>query len=379
MVGPTFVPTPTRIKAVGLGGGGCNAVSRMVGVGIEGVEFVGINCDALALARCEAPTRIQIGEKLTGGLGGGGNPDIGLKAAEESRDQLREIVSDAEMIFITAGLGGGTGTGAAPLIAELAREAGALTIAVVTTPFAFEGMQRRRIAEGGIDNLINKVDTAVVIPNDRLLSYVDPKFRLADAFKMVDEVIERGVRAIVEVITVPGLINLDFADLRTVMKEGGAALMAIGRGRGSTRAIDAAREAIVSEMLGISIEGAKRVLVNVTGGDSLSIHEIREAVDLIDKAVDPNANVLFGVIIDPAMGEETRVTVVATGFILKTLTPTPKAGELLPLSRRLEPMRRFEPIRRLEPMTYKEEVELDVPSYMRRSFPGAKPPERKKS
>jgi cell division protein FtsZ len=305
-----------RIKVLGLGGGGSNAVNRMIEEGIQGVEFVAINTDSQALMLSSSPTRIRIGEKLTKGLGSGGNPDVGRKAAEESGEELYEVLRGADMVFLTAGMGGGTGTGAMPIAAAIARESGALTIGVVTKPFSFEGSRRRLVAEEGIERLKEQVDTLIVIPNDRLLQIVEKRASLQDAFRMADDVLRQGIQGISELITVPGLINLDFADVRTIMSEGGAALMAVGRGSGETRAADAARAAISSQLLDVTIDGARGILFNVTGGPDLSLFEVNEAAEIIRETAHPDANIIFGAVIDETMEDDVRITVVATGFDL---------------------------------------------------------------
>ena len=311
-----------RIKVLGLGGGGSNAVNRMIREGIEGVEFVAINTDAQALMLSEAPQRIHIGEKLTKGLGAGGNPEIGRKAAEESNDELYEVVRGADMVFLTAGMGGGTGTGAAPVAANIAREIGALAIGVVTRPFAFEGTRRRQVADEGIEKLKEEVDTLIVIPNDRLLQIADKRASLQDAFRMADDVLRQGIQGISELITVPGLINLDFADVRSIMSEGGAALMAMGQANGENRASEAARQAISSELLDVTIDGARGILFNVTGGPDLTLYEVNEAAEIIRETAHPEANIIFGAVIDEGMTDEVRITVVATGFDTTATSPT---------------------------------------------------------
>ncbi len=314
MAKPGFVPNPAKIKVLGLGGGGCNAVSRMVQADIQGVDFIGVNTDAQALLRMEAPTRIQVGEKLTRGLGVGGDHNMGMKAAEQSRDELRAAVGDADMVFLAAGMGGGSGTGIAPIVAELAKEAGALTIAVCTKPFTFEGVHRAEVAEDGISRLLDKVDTLITIPNDRLLTLCDQRTGVDMAFKMADDVLMHAVQAIAEVITVPGMINLDFADVKAVMKEAGQAWMSIGHGSGQHRAVDAANDALASPLLDVSVDGAKGVLFNVTGGDTLTLFEVNEAAEVIRNAVDPEANIIFGVTFDSSMENELKITMIATGF-----------------------------------------------------------------
>jgi cell division protein FtsZ len=310
-----------RIKVLGLGGGGSNAVNRMIREGIQGVEFVAINTDAQALMLSEAPQRIHIGEKLTKGLGAGGNPEIGRKAAEESNDELYEVVRGADMVFLTAGMGGGTGTGAAPVAANIAREIGALAIGVVTRPFTFEGTKRRQVADEGIEKLKEEVDTLIVIPNDRLLQIADKRASLQDAFRMADDVLRQGIQGISELITVPGLINLDFADVRSIMSEGGAALMAMGQAGGENRASEAARQAISSELLDVTIDGARGILFNVTGGPDLTLYEVNEAAEIIRETAHPEANIIFGAVIDEGMTDEVRITVVATGFDTTATSP----------------------------------------------------------
>ncbi len=308
------VETFARIKVVGVGGGGVNAVNRMIEEGIQGVEFIGINTDAQALMLSKAPTRVRIGEKLTRGLGSGGNPETGRKAAEESAEDLYNVLKGADMVFITAGLGGGTGTGAAPIVAQIAREVGALTIGVVTRPFTFEGNKRTQSAEGGMAKLKEQSDTLIVIPNDRLLQIMDKRASLNDSFKVADDVLRQGIQGISELITVPGLINLDFADVKTIMSEGGAALMAVGKGSGEDRARIAAEQAISSQLLDITIDGARGVLFNVTGGPSLTLFEVNQAAALIRETAHPDVNMIFGAVIDPNMEDDIRITVIATGF-----------------------------------------------------------------
>jgi cell division protein FtsZ len=303
-----------RIVVLGVGGGGSNAVNRMIQSGVRGVEFIAVNTDTQALARCEAPTRLHIGEKLTRGLGAGGNPNTGEKAAEESADQIADLVRNADMVFIAAGMGGGTGTGAAPIIAQISKEQGALTVGVVTKPFSFEGRQRAKNADEGIVQLRERVDTLITIPNDRLLDVIDRKTTLEQAFMEVDDVLRQGIQGISELITEPGLINLDFADVKSIMSDSGGALMAIGRGTGETRAQDAARMAISSPLLDISMDGARGVLLNITGGPDLALSEISEAADVVAQAADPEASIIFGAVIDQKIENEVRITVIATGF-----------------------------------------------------------------
>ncbi|WP_022930683.1 cell division protein FtsZ [Patulibacter americanus] len=303
------------IKVVGVGGGGTNAVNRMIDAGLRGVEFVACNTDAQALAMCDADIKINIGTEVTRGLGAGANPEVGHAAASESRDEIREALKGADMVFVTAGEGGGTGTGAAPVIAEIAKgEIGALTVGVVTRPFSFEGSQRMRQAEDGINRLREVVDTLVVIPNDRLLGLVEKRTSILDAFRSADNVLRQGVQGITDLITIPGLINLDFADVRTVMHDAGTALMGIGQSGGETRAGEAAKQAISSPLLEDSVEGATGILLNITGGRELGLFEVNEAAEIVQQAADGDANIIFGAVIDEDMGDEIRVTVIATGF-----------------------------------------------------------------
>jgi cell division protein FtsZ len=304
-----------KIKVIGVGGGGCNAINSMISVNqIAGVDFIGVNSDAQALFTCQSPTKVQIGENLTRGLGAGGNPEIGKQAAEESREKIKEYLHDADMVFLTCGEGGGTGTGATPIIAEIAKELGALTIAVVTKPFHFEGARRMVSAEEGIVNLKDKVDTLIVIPNQRLLDVIDKKMTLRDAFRVTDSVLGQGVQGIADIITLPGLINVDFADVRTIMTNAGSSLMGIGTGVGENRASTAARTAIASPLLEKSIEGAKGVLFNITGGPDMTMAEVDEAAKQIASAVDPDANIIFGATVDENLVDQIKITVIATGF-----------------------------------------------------------------
>jgi cell division protein FtsZ len=302
------------IKVVGVGGGGTNAVNRMVDAGLSGVEFVAVNTDAQALMVCDADVKIHIGSAATRGLGAGADPAVGLAAAQESRDELKEALKGADMIFITAGEGGGTGTGAAPVVAELGRELGALTVGVVTKPFNFEGRKRAQQAEHGIESLRDRLETLIVIENDRLLQVVEKQTSVVDAFRMADDVLRQGVQGITDLITVPGLVNLDFADVRTIMREAGSALMGIGTASGDNRAAEAARAAVSSPLLESSIEGATGILLNITGGPDIGLFEVNEAAEVVTSAADVNANVIFGAVIDDSMGDEVRVTVIATGF-----------------------------------------------------------------
>jgi len=350
MAKSSFASNPAKIRVVGLGGGGCNAITRMVREEIQGVDFIAMNTDAQALAITEAPVRFQIGEKSTRGLGVGGDHNFGKKAAEENRDELHGLISGADMVFITAGMGGGTGTGAAPVIAEIAKQSGALTIAIVTKPFNFEGNRRSQVAEDGIVRLLSSVDTLIIIPNDRLLDICDNQTNVDAAFKMADDVLRHGVQAIAEVITVPGTINLDFADVKAIMKDAGPAWMSIGNGSGKNRAVDAAREALASPLLDVSLDGSKGVLFNVVGSEDLTLFEVNEAADVIKEAVDPDANIIFGVAHDPNMDKELKITLIATGFATKAgmagLSREDEFNELL--------------------KGLKNEEELDIPSFLRR-------------
>ncbi len=303
-----------RIKVIGVGGAGQNAVNRMMEEGIQGVEFISCNTDAQALTLSRAPIRVRLGDKLTRGLGAGGDPEIGRKAAEESSDELYNVLKGADMVFVTAGMGGGTGTGAAPVVAQVAKECGALTIGVVTRPFTFEGGKRTQSAEAGVTKMKEHAHTLISIPNDRLLQLADKKSSLQDAFRMADEVLHQGIQGISELITIPGLINLDFADVRAIMSEGGAALMAVGRGSGDDRAKTAAEQAISSQLLDITIDGARGVLFNVTGGSNMTLFEVNQAAAIIRETAHPDVNMIFGAVIDPEMGDEIRCTVIATGF-----------------------------------------------------------------
>jgi len=348
-----YVESPAQIKVLGVGGGGSNAVNRMISQGIQGVEFVSVNTDAQALMLSNAPQRLRIGDKLTKGLGAGGNPDIGQKASQESSEEVKGLLKNADMVFVTCGMGGGTGTGAAPVIAKLAKEAGALTIGVVTKPFTFEGSRRRRVADDGIKLLKDSVDTLIVIPNDRLLQIVDKKASIQQAFHVADDVLRQGIQGISELITVPGLINLDFADVRAIMAEGGSALMAIGQSGGDNRAQNAAEQAIHSALLDVSIDGAQGILFNVTGGPDMSLYEVNEAAEIIRRTADPEANIIFGAVIDPELKDTIRITVIATGFdsIKEQRLPSSDDG-----GRTLEFPKR----------TYDRD-DLDIPAFLRRA------------
>jgi cell division protein FtsZ len=302
------------IRVIGVGGGGSNAVNRMIRAELMGVEFIAVNTDAQALLQSDAPNKIRIGDKITRGLGAGGDPSIGQRAAEEDSEKIADALRDSDMVFITAGMGGGTGSGAAPVIAEIARDLGALTIGVVTKPFTWEGARRRLNAEKSAELLRDKVDTLITIPNDRLKEVVTEETSIVDAFRVVDDVLRQGVQGISDLITVPGLINLDFADVRAVMRSAGSALMGIGRASGTDRAAEAAREAISSPLLEVSISGAQGILFNVTGGPSLGLFEVDEAAEIIKEMADPEANIIFGTVIDERMGDDLQITVIATGF-----------------------------------------------------------------
>ena len=310
----TEINQTARIKVIGVGGGGSNAVNRMIESGLRGIDFIAINTDSQALNLSKAENKLQIGTKLTRGLGAGANPEIGLKAAEESREELLHALKGADMVFITAGMGGGTGTGAAPIIAGIAKEVGALAVGVVTKPFLFEGRKRMLQADMGINNLKSKVDTLIMIPNEKLLQVIDKNTSINEAFRMADDVLRQGVQGISDLIAVPGLINLDFADVKTIMLETGTALMGIGVASGENRAAVAARSAISSPLLETTIEGAKGVLLNITGSSNLGLFEVNEAAEIIAQAADPEANIIFGAVIDDALQDEVRITVIATGF-----------------------------------------------------------------
>jgi len=345
----SYVPSPAKIKVIGMGGAGCNAITRMVREQIRGVEFVAMNTDVQHLEITEAPIRIALGERLTRGLGAGGDHNVGRRSAEETRDEIKQVLVGADMVFLAAGMGGGTGTGSIAVVAETAKQSGALTIAVVTKPFSFEGNRRTQVAEEGISQLLGKVDTLIIVPNDRLLNLSDNKTSVDNAFQLADEILCHAVQAIAEVITVPGLINLDFADIRPIMKDAGPAWMSIGHGSGQNRAVNAAKEALASPMLDVSINGARGVLFNIAGGSNLSLFEVNDAAKVISEAVDPEANIIFGVIVDPNMGNEVRLTLIATGFASKDqLSGAAREKEITKMLKNL-----------------KSEDDLAVPSYMR--------------
>lgn len=302
------------IKVAGCGGSGVNAVNRMIAAKVKGIEFIAVNTDSQALLNSQAPVKVQIGKETTSGLGAGADVEVGRKSAEENKDEIYEVLKGADMVFVTCGMGGGTGTGSAPLVAQIAKELGALTVGVVTKPFTFEGARRRKVAELGIQELKDKVDTLIVIPNDRLLQVIDKKTSLLDAFGIVDDVLRQGVQGISDLITLHGIINVDFADVRTIMQDAGSALMGIGYGTGDNRAVEAAKAAIDSPLLELSVDGARGILFNITGGPDLGMYEIDEAAKTITEAADPDANIIFGAIIDEAMAGEVKITVIATGF-----------------------------------------------------------------
>lgn len=336
------------IKVVGVGGGGTNAVNRMVEAGLRGIEFIAVNTDAQALLLSDADVKVHIGSKLTKGLGAGSDPQVGYQAAEESKEDIKKVLEGADMVFVTAGKGGGTGTGAAPVVAELAKEIGALTVGVVTRPFTFEGRKRMTQADEGINRLKDKVDTLIIIPNDRLLQVVEKRTSILDAFRVADDVLRQGVQGITDLITTPGLINLDFADVRTIMVDAGSALMGIGVASGENRAVEAAKAAISSPLLETSVDGAKGILLNISGGADLGLFEVNEAAEVISNAAHPDANIIFGAVVDEALEDEVRVTVIATGFDSK---------------RKQE---RLEFIPEKEPFPAFDSEELDIPNFIKK-------------
>ncbi|MDR6224793.1 cell division protein FtsZ [Desmospora profundinema] len=352
-----------QIKVIGVGGGGSNAVNRMIESGVQGVEFIAANTDAQALNRSHAPVKLQIGEKLTRGLGAGANPAVGKKAAEESRESIENVLKGADMVFVTAGMGGGTGTGAAPEIAELARELGALTVGVVTRPFTFEGRKRSLQADQGIAELKDKVDTLIVIPNDRLLEIVDKNTPMLEAFREADNVLRQGVQGISDLIAVPGLINLDFADVKTIMTERGSALMGIGMATGESRATEAAKKAICSPLLETSIDGARGVLMNITGGTNLSLYEVNEAADIVASASDPEVNMIFGAVINEELKDEILVTVIATGFDGKEQEKA-KGKPQFAFEEKKETTNRSQVVDIVRP-SVKEDGGLEIPTFLR--------------
>ena len=351
-----------NIKVIGVGGGGGNAVNRMIASNVAGVEFWTINTDAQALTQAAALKRLQIGQKLTRGLGAGGNPAIGQKAAEESRDEINAALENADLVFITAGMGGGTGTGAAPIVAEVAKEMGALTVGVVTRPFIFEGRRRTGQAEQGIEALQSRVDTLIVIPNDKLLSVISEQTPVQEAFRFADDILRQGVQGISDIITIPGLVNVDFADVRAIMADAGSALMGIGLGSGKSRAREAANAAISSPLLESSIEGARGVVFNITGGSDLTLHEVNAAAEIIYEVVDPNANIIFGAVIDDRLQGEVRITVIATGFTAEAQASPPVTARVMPKARPIAP----EPAPSPSVSEPKEKPGLDIPEFLQR-------------
>jgi cell division protein FtsZ len=367
------------IKVIGAGGGGSNAVDRMIEMGVQGVDFITVNTDAQALVHSKAPTRIQIGDKLTKGLGSGGNPVIGQKSAEETTEALYDELKGADMVFITAGMGGGTGTGSAPVLAGIAQELNALTVAVVTKPFTFEGAHRRKVAEQGIEQLKPVVDTLIVIPNDRLLQMASRNTSMLEAFRTADEVLRQGIQGISDLITRPGLINLDFADVKAIMTQAGSALMAIGRGTGDNRMVEAANMAISSPLLEQSIDGAKGVLFNVSGGEDLGIQELNEAAEIIASAADPEAQIIFGATIDPQMRDEVKITLIATGFdsvprtvqrsrtfpgVTSNVLPSQPPQVQPPAYQQRQPTQQ-QPQQRPQPSFNNTSDDLDIPPFLR--------------
>ena len=350
------------IKVIGVGGAGNNAVNRMIDIGIKGVDFIAVNTDRQALQTSKASTKIQIGEKITRGLGAGANPDIGAQSAEESKSEIAEVLRGADMVFVTAGMGGGTGTGAAPIVASTAKEMGILTIGVVTKPFTFEGKKRLSQAERGIESLKGKVDTLVVIPNDKLLQIIDRKTSIIEAFKMADDILRQGVQGISDLIAIPGLVNLDFADVKTIMLDQGMAHMGVGRAGGENRAEDAAKEAIQSPLLETSIEGARGVIINITGGEDLGLHEVNTAAELVQRSVDPEANIIFGTVTDASMADEIQITVIATGFE-KGNTPISSIGVENVVSKTWEKKINSIPA---STETNTSQNDLDIPSFLRK-------------
>lgn len=372
------IETFAQIKVIGVGGSGGAAIDRMVTSGqVKGVDFIAVNTDAQALHHSRAPMKIHIGKATTKGLGAGMDPELGRKSAEESQDEIHDMLKGTDMVFITCGLGGGTGTGAAPLIADVARDLGSLTVAVVTKPFAFEGAQRKSIAETGLNELTDKVDTIIVIPNDRILQIIDKKTSLLDAFSTVDDVLRQGVQGIADLITVPGLINVDFADVKSIMQNAGTALMGIGRGSGENRAIDAAKASIDSPLLELSIEGAKGILFTITGGPDLGMYEVNEAARIITASSDPNAKVIFGAVIDENLKDEVKITVIATGFggrARPTKKITPQGFGIESREIKTEPRVITRPKPTVVPTTTKtpektkEEEDLDIPAFIRKKM-----------
>lgn len=360
----TMMDGAATIKVIGVGGAGNNAVNRMLDLGIKSVDFVAVNTDRQALQKSKASTKIQIGEKITRGLGAGANPDIGAQSAEESKTELSEVLRGADMVFVTCGMGGGTGTGAAPIVAGLAKEMGILTIGVVTKPFTFEGKKRLAQAERGIESLKSKVDTLIVIPNDKLLQIIDRKTSMAEAFLMADDVLRQGVQGISDLITVTGTVNLDFADVKTIMLNTGMAHMGTGHASGENKAEDAAKEAIQSPLLETSIEGARGVIINITGGEDLGLQEVNTAAELIQRSVDPEANIIFGTVIDPNMNDEIKITVIATGFDQPDEIKTPRLEPLGATSKPWE--KKVSSIPSNQDLSSSQN-DLDIPSFLRKN------------
>ena len=362
-----------KIKVIGCGGGGTNAVNRMIDAGLTGVEFIAMNTDIQVLDISAADYKLQLGENLTRGLGAGGNPEVGRNAAEESKSDIKKSLEGADMVFITAGMGGGTGTGSAPVIAEIAKDLGILTVAVVTKPFKFEGPRRSRLADEGVDNLKDKVDTVIIIPNDRLLGVVEKRATLVEAFKEADDVLRQGVQGISDIITIPGIINVDFADVRAIMLNAGTALMGIGVASGDHRAVDAAQAAIASPLLETSIEGARAALINITGGPDMTLAEVHEATELIQQATDAeDANIIFGIVQDPNMKDEVRITVLATGFDQQRPMPPVSArpaavATTAGASSPAETSRAAQPVpEQPSPQRQAADNDVDIPAFLRR-------------
>ncbi|AFY37016.1 cell division protein FtsZ [[Leptolyngbya] sp. PCC 7376] len=375
-----FQITPSsvaQIKVIGVGGGGGNAVNRMLESGVSGIDFWSINTDAQALTNALAPNRLQIGQKITRGLGAGGNPAIGQKAAEESRDEIAQALEGADLVFITAGMGGGTGTGAAPVVAEIAKDLGCLTVGVVTRPFKFEGRRRTNQAEEGITALQSRVDTLLVIPNNQLLNVIAPETPMQEAFRIADDILRQGVQGISDIITIPGLVNVDFADVRAVMADAGSALMGIGVGSGKSRAREAAIAAISSPLMESSVEGAKGVVLNITGGHDLTLHEVNAAAEAIYEVVDPNANIIFGAVIDEQLQGEIRITVIATGFVADA--PQEETSVPSPLRRGFPPMPQKSARPTEQPPTQQQPPNNPRPLRSEPKQPQQQPPQRPNS
>lgn len=353
-----------QIKVIGVGGGGNNAVNRMVDMGLQGIEFIGVNTDKQALIGSKSNIKVQVGEKLTKGLGAGADPEVGQKAAEESKEEIAQYLKGADMVFITAGMGGGTGTGAAPVVAEIAKSMNILTVAVVTKPFNFEGMKRKRNAEEGIERLSQNVDTLVTIPNERLLQVAEKKTTFKQAFKLADDILRQGVQGVSDLITIAGFVNLDFADVKTIMKDAGLAHMGIGEASGENKAQEAARQAIQSPLLETSINGAKRVLLNITGGEDLTLFDIQDAAELIKESVDPDANIIFGSVIDEGMEDKIKITVIATGFEDNSSNmPNPESEGKIDLSINNQEDKESDKENKKEGFGT---IDLDIPTFLRK-------------